>query len=83
MTGLHTFWASLDALLDHSDLDFHNVNGVRIFPVYNGDTWTTESCVVLTDGRNIKFRVDYAAARANGYGEAQRIFAEIEAAASA
>jgi hypothetical protein len=81
MTILLTFWTSLDALLDASDLDFFDVNGVRIFPVRDGDEWLTQSCVVLRNGKNIRFSVNDVAARQNGYEEAKRIMAEIEAAA--
>jgi hypothetical protein len=77
MTSLLTFWTSLDALLDDSDLDFYDVNGVRIFPCHDGQSWTTESCVVLRDGKNIRFRVHENEARQTPFAEAQRILAEI------
>jgi hypothetical protein len=82
MTGLVTFWTTLDALLDHSELDIHDVHGQRIFPCYNAQgELLTKSCIVLRDGKNIAFRIDHNAARAKGYDEAKRVMDEIEAAA--
>ena len=81
MSNLLAFWKALDIYLDESDLDFFDVNGVRIFPVRRGDEWLTQSCVVLRNGKNIRFSVNDIEARERPLGEALRIMHEIEAAA--